>query len=294
MLQYLSDKTEREAFIDKYDNFLFDCDGVLWEGTSTFPGVAEAMKLLREKGKRIFFVTNNSTKSRASFLPKFEGFGIQASLEEVFSSAFATAAYLKHVLKFPEDKKVYIIGMNGIRDELAAEGIRSCGGEEDSGKTDNDAVPDDKEVGAVVIGLDTKVNYKKYSKAFAYLTRNPGCHFIVTNEDTTFPQHGDFYPGAGAIAAPIIAALGRRPDAVLGKPAQNMLEAIYAEYSLDPKKTCMIGDRLDTDIEFGTNGGIDTLCVLTGITTKDKLLSPENNVKSTYYIDSFGDFATKQ
>lgn len=76
----------------------------------------------------------------------------------------------------------------------------------------------------------------------------------------------------------------------------------------------MIGDRLDTDIEFGTNGGIDTLCVLTGkvmydtksvwplyshylllgITTKDKLLSPENNVKSTYYIDSFGDFATKQ
>lgn len=61
------------------------------------------------------------------------------------------------------------------------------------------------------------------------MTRNPGCYFIVTNEDTTFPQHGDFYPGAGAIAAPIIAALGRRPDAVLGKPAQNMLEAIRAE-----------------------------------------------------------------
>jgi 4-nitrophenyl phosphatase len=167
-------------------------------------------------------------------------------------------------LKFPEDKKVYIVGMNGIRDELAAEGIRSCGGEEDAGFTDNDPVPDDKEVGAVVIGLDTKVNYKKYSKAFAYLKRNPGCHFIVTNEDTTFPQHGSFYPGAGAIAAPIIAALGRRPDAVLGKPAQNMLEAIYAEYDMDPKKTCMIGDRLDTDIEFGMNGGIDTLCVLTG------------------------------
>lgn len=137
--------------------------------------------------------------------------------------------------------------MDGIKHELAAEGIRSCGGEEDSGLTDNDPVPDDKEVthdvwssvymplinmvqvGAVVIGLDTKVNYKKYAKAFAYLTRNPGCYFIVTNEDTTFPQHGDFYPGAGAIASPIIAALGRRPDAVLGKPAQNMLEAIRAE-----------------------------------------------------------------
>ncbi|GAA5804362.1 HAD-like domain-containing protein [Helicostylum pulchrum] len=291
MLQYLSTKEDREAFIDKYDNFLFDCDGVLWEGTNTFDGVAESMTLLREKGKRVFFVTNNSTKSRSSFLKKFEGFGIKAELKEVFSSAFATAAYLKHVLKFPEDKKVYIIGMDGIKDELAAEGIRSCGGEEDAGLTDNDAVADDKEVGAVVIGLDTKVNYKKYSKAFAYLTRNPGCYFIVTNEDTTFPQHGSFYPGAGAIAAPIIAALGRRPDAVLGKPAQNMLEAIYAESLIDPKKTCMIGDRLDTDIEFGINGDIDTLCVLTGITTKDQLLSPDNRVRSTYYMDSFGDFS---
>jgi 4-nitrophenyl phosphatase len=61
------------------------------------------------------------------------------------------------------------------------------------------------------------------------LTKNKGCYFIVTNEDSTFPQLGSFYPGAGAIAAPIITALGRRPDAVLGKPAQNMLEAIFAE-----------------------------------------------------------------
>ncbi|KAI8372044.1 HAD-like domain-containing protein [Choanephora cucurbitarum] len=287
MLEFLGTKEQREAFIDQYDNFLFDCDGVLWEGTRMFDGVKEAMTLLREKGKRVFFVTNNSTKSRSSFLKKFEGFGIKATQEEVFSSAFATASYLKHVLKFPQDKKVYIIGMNGIRDELAAEGIRSCGGEEDSGLFDNEPVPDDEEVGAVVIGLDTQVNYKKYAKAFAYLQRNKGCHFIVTNEDSTFPQHGAFYPGAGSIAAPIITALGRRPDAVLGKPAQNMLEAIFAEYKLDPKKTCMIGDRLDTDIEFGLNGGIDTLCVLTGITTKEKLLSPDNKVKSTYYMNAF-------
>jgi 4-nitrophenyl phosphatase len=62
----------------------------------------------------------------------------------------------------------------------------------------------------------------------------------------------------------LITALNRRPDAVLGKPALNMLEAILAEYKIDPKKTVMIGDRLNTDIEFGLKGGIDTLCVLTG------------------------------
>lgn len=69
----------------------------------------------------------------------------------MFSSAFATAAYLKHVLNFPEDKKVYIVGMDGIKHELEVEGIRSCGGEEDSGLTDNDPVPDDKEVKIVII-----------------------------------------------------------------------------------------------------------------------------------------------
>lgn len=90
-----------------------------------------------------------------------------------------------------------------------------------------------------------------------------------------------------------------------------MLEAIFAEYKIDPSKTVMIGDRLNTDIEFGLNGGIDTLCVLTGklhtlicsqisyptlflgVTTKDELLSEENKVKSTYYIDGFGDFGQK-
>ncbi|KAI9474154.1 MAG: HAD-like domain-containing protein [Benjaminiella poitrasii] len=264
MLDNLQTKEQREAFIDRYDNFLFDCDGVLWEGNHVFDNVPESMKLLREKGKHVFFVTNNSTKSRVSFLGKFQNFGIQATKEEVFSSAFATASYLKNVLEFPQDKKVYIIGMNGIRDELAAEGIRSCGGEEDAGLFENEPIEEDPEIGAVVVGLDTKVNYRKYAKAYTYLLKNKNCHFIVTNEDSTYPQYGSFYPGAGSIAAPLITALGRRPDAVLGKPAQNMLEAIFAEYGLDPKKTVMIGDRLNTDIEFGVNGGIDTLCVLTG------------------------------
>jgi 4-nitrophenyl phosphatase len=118
--------------------------------------------------------------------------------------------------------------------------------------------------------------------------------------------------GAGSIASPLMTALEREPDAILGKPAQNMLQSILAEYvpviheidcwlpqtnvvttryNLDPKKTCMIGDRLDTDIDFGNRGGLTTLCVLTGVTSESKLLSDSNPIKATYYIDSFGDFA---
>ncbi|KAJ8654629.1 hypothetical protein O0I10_009680 [Lichtheimia ornata] len=291
MTKKLLTSVERDFFLDKFDNFLFDCDGVLWDGSDLIPGVDKAMEELRKRGKRIFFVTNNSTKSRAAFLGKFKGFGIQASLDEIFSSAFATAAYLKHVVNFPDDKKVYIVGMSGIREELQAQGIRTCGADEDNHAEFKGKIDHDPEVGAVVIGLDTAVNYVKYAKAFTYLKNNPDCHFILTNGDTTYPTDGSILPGAGSIASPIIKALNRDPDVVLGKPAQNMLQTIFAEYHLDPKRTCMIGDRLDTDIEFGVKGGIETLCVLTGVTSEVEVLSSSSEVRPDYYMDSFAGFA---
>ncbi|KAI8584723.1 hypothetical protein K450DRAFT_217692 [Umbelopsis ramanniana AG] len=291
-MEKLTTAEQLNSFIDSYDNFLFDCDGVLWEGSNVFPNVREAMQLLRTKGKRIFFVTNNSTKSREAYLDKFKKLDIEAHLDEIFSSAFATAAYLKNVVNFPADKKVYIVGMSGISEELKAEGIRSFGGVEDDGARSIDDITDDPEVGAVVMGLDVNISYYKYCKAFTFLHNHPERLFLLTNADSTFPTHGTLFPGAGAIASPLITALERKPDAILGKPAQNMLEAILAEYSLDPTKSCMIGDRLDTDIDFGNRGGLTTLCVLTGVTREDKLLSDSNPIKATFYVDSFGDFAS--
>ncbi|KAI8390862.1 HAD-like domain-containing protein [Radiomyces spectabilis] len=259
MPEKITTAEQRAQFLDKFDNFLFDCDGVLWVGKEVVPGINSAMAEIRKRGKRAFFVTNNSTKSRDSFVEKFAGFGIDAKVEEFFTSAFATATYLKNVVKFPADKKVYIVGMSGIKEELAAVGIRSFGAGEDSGLLDDEPVPDDPEVGAVVFGLDTQINFKKYQKAFAYLYRNPDCHFILTNSDTTFPNHGTIMPGCGSMVMPLITALNRQPDVILGKPAQNMMQAIFAQYDLDPKRTCMIGDRLDTDIDFGRQGGLETL-----------------------------------
>lgn len=71
---------------------------------------------------------NNATKSRKTFKAKFDQLGMQASVDEVFGSSFATAAYMKHVLGFPEDKYAYIIGMSGIEAEFDAVGIKHKGG----------------------------------------------------------------------------------------------------------------------------------------------------------------------
>lgn len=126
--QELTTEADRAALLDKYDTLLFDCDGVIWEGNTVLPHVHETMAALRSLGKRLIFVTNNATKSRAENKIKFDTLGIHCTVEEIFTSAYATAAYMKYILKFPEEKKVYVIGERGIEDELDSVGIKHCGG----------------------------------------------------------------------------------------------------------------------------------------------------------------------
>jgi 4-nitrophenyl phosphatase len=181
-------------------------------------------------------------------------------------------------MKLPKDKKVYVIGQSGLEEELRDEGISFIGGTDPADNTLEDfslsTFTLDPSVAAVVCGLDRKINYTKLSKAFQYLTRNPGCQFLATNEDSTYPSAGGLLPGAGSISAPLRYAIGRDPISI-GKPASTMLDCIKAKINFDPKRTIMIGDRLNTDILFGQNGGLSTLLVLTGITQESDLTGPE-------------------
>jgi hypothetical protein len=113
--------------LDKTDVFIFDCDGVIWKGDSLIDGVPAILKMLREAGKRIFFVTNNSTKSRKGYLGKFRGLGLDGvEAEEIFSSSFAAAAYLEKTNFKASGKKVYIVGEVGIAEELDLIGVPWC------------------------------------------------------------------------------------------------------------------------------------------------------------------------
>uniref|UniRef100_A0A2N9EU32 Phosphoglycolate phosphatase n=1 Tax=Fagus sylvatica TaxID=28930 RepID=A0A2N9EU32_FAGSY len=93
-----------EELIDSVETFIFDCDGVIWKGDKLIDGVPKTLDMLRSKGKRLVFVTNNSTKSRKQYGKKFETLGLNVSEEEIFASSFAAAAYLKSI-NFPKDKK---------------------------------------------------------------------------------------------------------------------------------------------------------------------------------------------
>ncbi|THU89915.1 2-phosphoglycolate phosphatase [Dendrothele bispora CBS 962.96] len=253
--------------VDDYDTWLFDCDGVIWRGGTPIEGAADVLRFLRSKGKRIIFVTNNPTHSRAAFKKRFAAMGVEASVDEIFSSAYASAVYISSVMKLPKDKKVYVVGMQGIEEELREQGIAVCGGTDPSDNTlesvDEPAV--DPSVGAVLFSWDGSINYTKLSKAFQYLTRNPKCAFLCSDEDLTYPvEDGVLFLGTGALTATIRYALGRDP-VCFGKPSKTMFECIEAKHKINPATTIMVGDRLDSDMAFGKNGGVATMLVLSGL-----------------------------
>lgn len=193
--------------------------------------------------------------------------------------------------------KVFVLGEEGIEAELASVGLVSIGGTDERYRKDLDvadlrdiasgAAMDDN-VGAVVVGMDSKFNYLKLCYAMHYISR--GAYFLATNTDPTFPAFGTVFPAAGCISAMLVAMLGVEP-LVLGKPSEAMMRAIQSRYELDLKRTCMVGDRLDTDIQFGIEcvlGG--TLLVLTGVTQREdleRIIDPR--LRPGAYVESFSD-----
>lgn len=242
----------------------------------------------------MYFVTNNSTKSRAGYKKKFDSLGLNVMAEEVFSSSFAAAAYLEQT-KFKESgKKVYVVGEVGIQEELDLIGVPHIGGPEDGGKAPDMgsgcALEHDSNVGAVVVGFDRNINYYKIQYAQLCINENPGCEFIATNTDAvTHLTDAQEWAGNGSMVGAIKGCTGREPT-VVGKPSPLMIDYLTDKLGLDKDRICMVGDRLDTDILFGTANGLKSLLVLSGVTTEEKLLSEENTITPDFYADSIVDF----
>lgn len=242
-------------------------------------------------------MTNNSTKSREAYLKKLTGLGIPSNTEEIFGSAYSAAIYISRILKLPAPKnKVFVVGESGIEQELRTENVPFIGGTDPAFRreitpADFQGIADgsllDPDVGVVLAGFDTHINYLKLSHAFHYLRR--GAIFLVTNRDSTFPMNHNLFPGAGSISMPLVFMSGQEPLS-LGKPSQAMLDAIEGKFQLDRARTCMVGDRLNTDIKFGIEGQLGgTLAVLTGVSKKEDWEAADAVAVPAFYADKLSD-----
>jgi phosphoglycolate/pyridoxal phosphate phosphatase family enzyme len=272
------------TIVDKYETYIFDCDGVLWSGKTKFEEAFKTLDYLKSKRKNIFFITNGSAKSREALYKKIKGLSFDCRLEHAYPTSYLASAYLK--LHDPNIKSIYVVGRDGIVDEARKVGLEVYGGPDDDDKILNSEEDFLKmpilNVDAVVVGLDMHFNFYKLSHACACIER--GAKFYATNDDA-FDKIGDRkLPAAGGIVDFIQKVTGVKAI-VLGKPNKYAIDVLVEEHNLEREKCIMIGDRLDTDILLGINSGIDSCLVMTGATTDEvvkKELQKSDPVVPTY------------
>ncbi len=236
--------------------YVFDLDGVIWRGSEPVEGAAEAVRRLREAGKRVLYCTNNSSKTQQSYAERLREMGLELEDEDVLTSSWATAVYLS--AQFTGPYSAFVLGGEGIVSALQKGGARIV--------AEHD-IDDDTRVDVVVVGMDKAFNYERLRLAQQLILR--GAQFVATNRDATYPVENGVLPGSGAMVAAIESASGTTP-VVIGKPRPAMLELAMERFGIKATDAAMVGDRLDTDIAAGRNAGMLALFVATGVTTPEQ------------------------
>ena len=251
--------------------FMLDMDGTIYNEETLIPGASEFLNLLRKQGKDYVFMTNNSSKSKTSYVEKLNRLGINATERNICSSVNATVMYLN---EHKPGAKIYLIGTESLKHELQEEGFIIA--------------PVDyrgKDIDFVLLGFDTELNYEKVRGASYYVSR--GYAYIGTNCDLKCPVlDNKFIPDCGAIAKMIELATDRMPQ-FLGKPERTMVDAVSNEWNMPVEKIACVGDRLYTDIAVGIKAGATSICVLTGEATMEEIKTSE--YKPDYCFDSIKD-----
>jgi HAD superfamily hydrolase (TIGR01457 family) len=244
-------------------------DGTIYLGDELIDGSKEFLETIKRRGKRYIFLTNNSSKSKETYVEKLNNLGIQASEEEVFTSGEATTMYLK---KEKEGARVYLLGTKALEEEFRRAGFVL---EKERHKN----------IDYVVLGFDTTLTYEKLWAACEYISE--GVEYIATHPDFNCPLPNDkFMPDAGAMAALIQASTGKTPK-VIGKPNKEVVESIASKYGLKKEDMVIVGDRLYTDIKTGKNAGISSVLVYSGETKKEDYKNSE--IRADYVFDSVKD-----
>jgi 4-nitrophenyl phosphatase len=251
----------------------------------------------RNLGKRVIFVTNNSTQSRQDQALRLRKYGIDVRPKQIINSSYSAARHISQVLKLPANRnKVFVLGTTGIEDELDEWGIPHVGGSDallqrDTKTEDLAQISDgsllDPSVGVVVVGMDVKFNYLKLCLAAHYIKR--GAIYLSTNTDATWPAYGTVFPAAACIIDALFSTVQQQP-LLLGKPSLHMMDAVRGDFELDLKRTCMIGDSLATDMSFAVSGGLGGfLLVLSGVTRVEECPSAPIALDHYLVLNSIAD-----
>lgn len=228
-------------------------DGTLFIGDRLYPFTAELLETIKKSGGKYLFVTNNSSKSVDDYVKKLKKLGIESDENDFMTSSQATAYYLH---KNHENKTLYVCGTESLKTELRKEGFKIT--EETDGAE------------CVVVGFDTELTFKKLHDVCFLLSTRPDIPYIATNPDFVCPTEFGSVPDCGSMCIGIKNATGREP-VVIGKPSPLMPMLAMDKCGFSKEETCVIGDRIYTDVKSGLNAGITGILVMSGETTPEIL-----------------------
>lgn len=228
-------------------NFLIDMDGVLVHGKKLIPGADQFIQTLKDKKIPFLVLTNNSLYTQKDLSYRLSNSGLDIPEDHIFTSAMATANFIQSQVP---DGKAFVIGESGLTEAIHQVGY-----------VVTDTNPD-----YVILGETFTYHYEHITKGIRLII--DGALFIATNPDNTGPTDKGISPATGAMAALMQSASGKAPFFV-GKPNPFMMRAALNYLGVHSENTVMIGDRMDTDIIAGTESGMDTILVLSGVTTQE-------------------------
>lgn len=239
--------------ISRMKLFLFDMDGTLYLGDRLYDFTIELLDVIKKTGGTYLFMTNNSSKSVADYIKKLHKLGIEATREDFITSSQATAYYLH---KHHEGKRLYVCGTQSLKEELRMEGF-----------TVTEQV---EETDCIVMGFDTELTFQKLHDVSYLLLTRPDLPYIATNPDLVCPTEFGSVPDCGSVCICIKNATGKEP-VVIGKPSPLMPQLAMERLGVSKEETCVIGDRIYTDVKSGLNAGVTGILVMSGETTPDIL-----------------------
>ena len=233
--------------------YLFDMDGTLYLGSRLYDFTIELLDEIKRTGGKYLFITNNSSKSVNDYVKKLAGMGITATREDIMTSSQATAYYL-HL--HHEGKKLYVCGTESLKEELRSEGFI--------------VTTNLEEVECIVMGFDTELTFQKLHDVSYLLLTQPDLPYIATSPDLVCPTEFGSVPDCGSVCIDIKNATGKEPI-VIGKPSPLMPQLAMDKMGVAPNETCVVGDRIYTDVRSGLAAGCVGILVMSGETTPEIL-----------------------
>ncbi|MBQ6745397.1 MAG: HAD-IIA family hydrolase [Acidaminococcaceae bacterium] len=243
-------KTDHLERLKQIKCFLFDMDGTINLGMELIPGMEGFFDRLKEAGRSYYLVTNNSSKNHEHYVKKMNSMGVPVTKNNILISSDALVSHLKHS---KPGARLFVLGTPELKATIKEGGFTLTSRLED-------------ETDLVVVGFDQTLTYETLTIACRLIDR--GVPYIATHPDVRCPiEGGEYIPDTGAFLACIKTATGKDPEYITGKPYGYMVDTVMERTGLKKEEIAMVGDRLMTDIRFGTDNGILSILVLTGEAT---------------------------